>query len=623
MDSHETLDWHDGQPRSRRFGDVYFSRDGGPDETAHVFLHGNRLPERLARLPGAGRFVIAETGFGTGLNFLCAWHLFESVAPVGAQLDFVSTELYPLSAGDLKRALALWPALFPWSDRLLSRYGALAPGWHRFDFAPQRVRLTLLVGDARQTLPRLRAGVDAWFLDGFAPARNPQLWEVPLLQTVARLSAPGATLSTYSCAGAVRRTLDAAGFAVRKEAGFGSKREMLVGARRGDAGVHRAASCGRAVVVGGGLAGCAAAAGLARRGWEVDLLERDSHLASRASGNAQGMLYARLSGQDAALSQLAGSGYQHSLRTLRRLLPCDHVAWSDAPLLQLAFDDAEGRRQAALARLNWPAALLHPVDRDQAQALAGVPLPGGGVVFPRGGWVHPPALCEALAATPGVRVRTGVHVHAITRELDRWRLDIAGPGADPADVVVLANAGEALALQQAAHLPLRLNRGQVTMLPAPPGAALRAVVCGERYVAPPRLGMLITGATFERSADSAARDADNAENLEVLRALVPVLHEALRTAGVPSAVVAGRAGLRCVSPDYLPLAGAVYGADGSPRPGLFASLAHGSRGLITAPICGELLADLIDGTPALLPDALVRALDPGRFAPPRSVATGS
>ena len=139
MDSHETLDWHDGQPRSRRFGDVYFSRDGGPDETAHVFLHGNRLPERLARLPGAGRFVIAETGFGTGLNFLCAWRLFESVAPVGAQLDFVSTELYPLSAGDLKRALALWPALFPWSDRLLSRYGALAPGWHRFDFAPQRV----------------------------------------------------------------------------------------------------------------------------------------------------------------------------------------------------------------------------------------------------------------------------------------------------------------------------------------------------------------------------------------------------------------------------------------------------------------------------------------------------
>jgi len=612
MDDSEPLDWEGGQPRSRRFGDIYFSRTGGLDETRHVFLEGNRLPERFAALPGGGRFVIGETGFGTGLNFLSAWRLFEALAPDDAQLDFVSTELYPLSAEDLARALGSWPELSPWTELLLRQYGALAPGWHRFDFAPRRARLTLLVGDARQTLPDLHGTVDAWFLDGFAPSRNPQLWEPALLATLGRLSAPGCTLATYSCAGPVRRALDAAGFSVRKVPGFGAKREMLAGEHRAAAWSPRRATPSRAAVVGAGLAGCAVAAALARRGWQVDLLDRHGRIAVGSSGNTQGMLYARLSSQGGLLSRLVGHGYQHSLRVLRRLLPCDGDAWSDAPLLQLAVDAHEKRRQEALGRLGWPAALMRAVDRQEAQALAGVSLPAAGVVFPSGGWVHPPALCEALAATPGVRVRTGLWVRGAQRRAARWILDVESDAVE-ADVVVLANAGDAREFAQAAHLPLRLNRGQVTLLPTPVGAALHAVVCGERYVAPARRGLMTTGATFERIADAAARSADNVENVAALRALVPTLHEALTGSGLDCAVLQGRAGLRCVSPDYLPLAGPLRRPEDSSCAGLYASLAHGSRGLITAPICGDLIADLIDGTPALLPSELVHALHPARF----------
>lgn len=613
MEYPEQLEWQDGQPVSRHFGDVYFSRAGGLDEVRHVFLRGNRLPERFAGLPGGARFVIGETGFGTGLNFLGAWQLFEALAPASAQLDFVSTELYPLSPAEMQRALALWPELAPLTDCLLAQYGALAPGWHRFDFAPRRVRLTLLIGDARATLPALNGVVDAWFLDGFSPARNPQLWEPALLHAIGMHSRAGATVATYSCAGAVRRALAAAGFDVRKTRGFGSKREMLTGEFRAAARAGVRMQPTRAAVIGAGLAGCAVASSLARRGWQVTLLERGAGVATEASGNPQGVLYARLSAHGTALSEVVLSGYQHSLRLLRRMLPSDGLAWSDAPVLQLAFDPREAQRQQALLQRNWPHPLLHAVDVQQASDIAGMTLPAGGVLFPSGGWVHPPALCQALAAAEGVELRTGASVSQLRHGNAGWEAWDGAHRLLHADVVVIANSGCARELAQTAHLPLHWNRGQVTLLPARSDVALHAVICGERYVAPARAGWHTTGATFERSASSEVRAADNVENLQALQRLAPALHAALDVQHLDAAGLPARAALRCVSPDYLPLAGAVANMDGSPLSGLFLTSAHGSRGLITAPLAGELLADMIDATPALLPTHLVKALDPGRF----------
>lgn len=210
------LDWHDTHtPVSRRFDDPFFSLQDGLAETQHVFLAGNDLPERLR--PG---FHIAELGFGTGLNLLAAWAMFRTTGLSG-QLNFTSFEAFPMSAPDIMRAQAAFPALAPLAATLAPFW---AKGATRIDLPDLKVNL--VYGDARQTVPAWSGRADAWFLDGFAPAKNPELWEPALLQAVHDHSASFATAATYTAAGAVRRALEAAGFAVTRVQGFGRKRHM-------------------------------------------------------------------------------------------------------------------------------------------------------------------------------------------------------------------------------------------------------------------------------------------------------------------------------------------------------------------------------------------------------------
>ena len=604
------LDWKDGQPVSRLFGDVYFSRASGIEETRHVFLGGNRLAERFAALSEDGAFSIGETGFGTGLNFLCAWQLFEAKAPRRARLHFVSTELHPLSSQELAAALALWPELSQFGAALLAQYGPLAPGWHRFLFDEGRVTLTLAVGDVRTTLARVGGRADAWFLDGFSPAKNPQMWVPAVFQAVAEHSRPGATFATYTCAGAVRRGLEQVGFRVEKTRGFGPKREMLRGelSRAGERGTARSPAARDAVVIGGGLAGTAAARSLALRGWRVTLLERHDSLAAEASGNPQGVLYARLSPSETPLSQLVLAGYQFTLRLLRALLACDGESWSDAPVLQLAYDEQEAQRQGRLAALDLPPGLMRAVDRAAASALAGIALPVGGIVFPAGGWVHPPALCRALAGNPRIAVRTDTQVSTLERSGERWHVLAEGRLAAESAVVVLAGGIESGGFAQTRHLPLRVNRGQITLLPATEDSRrLAAVLCGESYVAPARSGVHTAGSTFARESSTEVTASDNAENLAMLAKLSSELSSALGGHRLDARALAGRAALRCVSPDYLPLVGEV-------AEGVYVSTAHGSRGLITAPLAAEVLVAHLEDEPAPLPDLLVQAISPARFA---------
>ena len=205
------------------------------------------------------------------------------------------------------------------------------------------------------------------------------------------------------------------------------------------------------------------------------------------------------------------SGYQHSLRLLRRMLPRDGLAWSNAPVLQLAFDTREAQRQQALLQRKWPHPLLHAVDVQQASDIAGMVLPAGGMLFPGGGWVHPPALCQVLAAAEGVELRTGASVSQLRPGNAGWEVWDGTHRLLQADVVVIANSGYARELAQTAHLPLRWNRGQVTLLPSRSDAAVHAVVCGERYVAPARAGWHTTGA-ISSAAPGEVRAADNVEN---------------------------------------------------------------------------------------------------------------
>ncbi|UST57467.1 bifunctional tRNA (5-methylaminomethyl-2-thiouridine)(34)-methyltransferase MnmD/FAD-dependent 5-carboxymethylaminomethyl-2-thiouridine(34) oxidoreductase MnmC [Pseudomonas moraviensis] len=645
---HAQLDWDDhGRPRSRVFDDVYFSDQSGLEETRYVFLEQNRLAERFAALPANGRLVIGETGFGTGLNFLCAWQLFEQHAVAGARLHFVSVEKYPLTPADLHRALALWPELKPLADQLLKHYVAIHPGFQRITLAGGRVTLTLLIGEALEQLPQLDAQIDAWFLDGFAPAKNPDMWTAELFVELARLAAPGSTISTFTSTGWVRRLLNAAGFKMKRTPGIGHKWEILRGeflgwpaevaapvpakpwfARPAPLRGER-----RALVIGAGLAGCATASSLAARGWHVSLLERQAEVAQEASGNPQGVLYLKLSAHGTALSQLIVSGFGYTRRLLETLQR--GTDWDDCGVLQLAFNAKEAERHGQLAAA-FPEDLLQWLEQPEAQARAGVGVAHGGLFYPEGGWVHPPALCQAQAMHVNIELLSHHHALELRKVADQWQAFDGERLLASAAVVVLAGAADIKRFAQSAELPLKRIRGQITRLAETAEShALATVVCAEGYVAPARLGEHTLGASFDfNSDDLTPTTAEHQGNLAMLEEISSDLLARLNISEQPLEHLEGRAAFRCTSPDYLPIVGPLadraafvqtYAAlskdarqvPDAPCPwldGLYVNSGHGSRGLITAPLSGELLAAWLDNEPLPLPRSVAEACHPNRFA---------
>ncbi|WP_409316535.1 bifunctional tRNA (5-methylaminomethyl-2-thiouridine)(34)-methyltransferase MnmD/FAD-dependent 5-carboxymethylaminomethyl-2-thiouridine(34) oxidoreductase MnmC [Pseudomonas sp. KCJK9016] len=645
---HAQLDWDDqGRPRSRVFDDVYFSDQSGLDETRYVFLEQNRLAERFAALPAGGRLVIGETGFGTGLNFLCAWQLFEQHAVAGARLHFVSVEKFPLSPADLQRALALWPDLKHLSDQLLKHYVAIHQGFQRMVLDNGRVTLTLLIGDALEQLPQLDGQIDAWFLDGFAPAKNPEMWTAELFAELARLAAPGSTISTFTSTGWVRRLLNAAGFKMKRTPGIGHKWEILRGEFLGwpenvplpaadkpwFARPAPATGDRRALVIGAGLAGCATAASLAARGWQVSLLERHAAVAQEASGNPQGVLYLKLSAHGTALSQLIVSGFGYTRRLLETLQR--GTDWDDCGVLQLAFNEKERERHAQLAAA-FPEDLLQWLDQPEAQLHAGVGLAHGGLFYPEGGWVHPPALCQAQSAQPGITLLNHQEVLELRKAGGQWQAFEGQRLIASAPVVVLASAAEIKRFAQSADLPLKRIRGQITRLAQTEASqSLATVVCAEGYVAPARLGEHTLGASFDfNSEDLTPTTAEHLGNLAMLEEISSDLVSRLHIDELAPERLEGRAAFRCTSPDYLPIVGpladreafiqtyAALGKDARQVPdipcpwldGLYINSGHGSRGLITAPLSGELLAAWLDDEPLPLPRSVAQACHPNRFA---------
>lgn len=617
------IDWINGQPHSRKFGDVYFSSDSGLEETEHVFLAHNQLQQRWRELK-TSHFTIAETGFGTGLNFLCAWRLWDTCAPPAARLHFVSIEKYPLSLTDITQALGLWPQLAKQRDQLLAQYRFLANGFHRLTFDNGRIVLTLLIGDVNDMLPQLQANIDAWFLDGFAPAKNPEMWQQTLFNRMAKLSHTETTFTTFTSAGVVRRGLEAARFIVQKSEGYGLKREMLCGQYHTTIKRKLTAADHRAVVIGGGIAGCSSAHALACRGWRVSLIERHSALAQEASGNSVGVLYPRLAGKGNAQSRLALSGFLYTSRLLQQL-GLNQAEYGACGLLQMAFDARELARCKTIAEQGLPAELVRFVDKEEASALAGVGLTHDGLYFPSAGWVNPPTFCKVLTNYDNIAILASSCALKILRYGDLWQVWDKNSLLAEAPVLIIASANDSAGFEQSAHLSLEPVRGQVTFVDATANSQrLKAVICADGYISPSIGGKHCLGATFspgETSTDT--RTKDHQANFAILRRIAPELHQSLKMQPVT-----GRAALRCATPDYLPLVGQLLdSATLTAKPprhnadpaglawleGLYVNTGHGSKGLITAPLSAEILASAICGEPAPVDIKLLAALDPNRF----------
>jgi tRNA 5-methylaminomethyl-2-thiouridine biosynthesis bifunctional protein len=492
--------------------------------------------------------------------------------------------------------------------------------------------------------------VDAWYLDGFAPASNEAMWRPPVLEAVARLSRPGATFSTFTAAGQVRRQLAAVGFEVLKAPGFGRKRECLRGQRQVDAipaaavaepawdrdAGSRCAAPSRAIVLGAGLAGCTAAAALARRGVQVTLLEQHT-LASGGSGNEQGILYTRLSPRHSPLVDFALQSFCFSSAFYRQLFASGAlVTGRDGELCgsfhQHHRDDELATMAGRLEAVPDLASVLQPA---AASDMLGVAQDSAGYWFPRSGWLHPAAVCRALSRQPGIELLENLGAITLSPTAQGWQASDAGGNCWEAPCVVIATGTGSTALTRPdlAWLPLQSIRGQTTRLPSlPPLDALDSALCHQGYIAPAVNGSHCIGATFNlQDQDPELREADHRDNLSQLARAVPAWAGLL--AQLDPSSLEGRVGFRCASPDYLPLAGPIpdhsaflrdYAAlrknarspvssRGQYLPGLYLSSAHGSRGLSSTPLAAELIASEICGEPPPLSRELARALAPGRF----------
>lgn len=605
------LQWSDtGSIESLDYGDVYFQREKGLEESRYVFLEGNNLPARFAAL-GATHFSVGETGFGSGLNFLLTAQLFAKLAPAEATLTFASIEKHPVLPADLERLYALLPDLEPFAAEILRQYPPLIEGFHTLYFLEGRIRLLLVFGEAALQLPRLAGEMDAWFLDGFAPVKNPDMWNDGIYAEIAAHTKPGGTLATFSSAGHVRRGLAAAGFAVRKIKGFGFKWSMTVAQKPGAAGPK--APRQTVAVLGGGIAGCAAAAALARRGHAVTLLDAAPALAAGASGNPAAIVYPKLTAGASPRGDIHAAAFLLTRNLLRFLR---HDSWRPCGVLHKIFGAEEAQHAAqVLAQNDFPP--------DYAAGTA------EGIFQPMAGMLSPPAFCAALAAaSPRIRVLNNHRVTALSKEPAGWRVMCDGTPPVLAEIVIIALGNAALELQQAADLPLQSLRGQVTLLKqTAPSATLEHVVCHDGYITPAQNGLHCTGATFQKEAfgKTEARPEDDAENLAKLQQNLPAL-------GFATGDIAGhRASFRAATPDRLPMAGAcpdaaritaAYHAGTTRGPalpppayigGLYIATGFGAHGMTGAPLAAELIAALINDEPLPVPKDLRQHLAPERF----------
>jgi tRNA 5-methylaminomethyl-2-thiouridine biosynthesis bifunctional protein len=604
------LQWSDdGSLISLDYGDIYFQRGRGLEESRHVFLEGNSLPARFRGLEHES-FHIAELGFGSGLNFLLTAQAFAREAAPSARLVYAAVEKHPVRREDLEKIYSHFD--LPDAAALLDQYPPLVEGFHHLQFCQSRIRLMLLLGDVEDLMPEVRGRFDAWYLDGFSPAKNPAMWQEKLFPLIAERTGPGGTVATFSAAGHVRRGLESSGFTVRKTRGYGVKRDMTVACRAGEKPAPVAKKT--IAVLGAGLAGCGAAYALKMRGHEVILIDR-SGIAQETSGNPIGILYPKLTGDPSPLGQF----HSHSFCFARRLVETLELpSWRGCGVIHLDLDAADaGRTRALLARNEYPpefaAAAAYAGRSGMSQAMAGM--------------LSPPEFCTALAKD--IQTAFGTAVTGLRQIPEGWEILGNNGRIASADIVVIAQGFGSRHFPQTEWLPLQSLRGQITYMKAVPESKnLDKVICHDGYITPVIDGLHYVGATFQKEEPGGydTRAEDDAENLEKLNRYLPQLKlSAERVAG-------SRAGYRATTPDKLPLIGPAPDYEAFRKnfaplrqgnritteapayiDGLYVSTGFGAHGLSGAPLAGEIIAAMISEEPLPVPRSLLEHLLPERF----------
>ena len=595
------ISYRNGLLRADDFDDLYFSADNGLNESQHVFIDGNQIADRLCN---AAHFTIAETGFGTGLNFLAVMKLLEKMSVKQrtlCQIDYISFEARPLPSDVMAKSHQAFSSLKKHSKKLIAALPPRWPGLHRCNFLGGKLRLHLIYGDANDTLTNANFSADAWFLDGFSPAKNPELWNRDLLLAIGRLTRAGGSFATFTAAGAVRQCLADAGFHVEKCQGFGRKRDMLIGykPRRGRLDLSKSNANGtgqKIAIIGGGIAGAALAAGLTLRGVRPHIIEADECLAGEASGNRLALQISRLSVDHNVSSRLSADCLSYAARKSDMA-----NAVMSSKVISLDWPSREALRQAKFRTQFWPADLMQFIDAGEASQQAGIELSIGGVLHPYGRVIDPVLLTRYLAGD--ARTSFGFRVVKIGHDDKGFHL-IASDGREVScDQLAFAGGADLDALNRllaVSGIAIDVTSGQVSHVPETQNfVGLDAGISYGGYLTPAKDGYHELGSTFDRSAQMEILESANYHNRDLLPAELAIK--------MPNPKVYGaRVSRRASTPDRNPVCGEIAN-------NLYALGALGARGLTMAPLLGDMMAAQMLNLPVTLAADVLGGLDPFRF----------
>ena len=642
----------DGSPYSEQFDDIYFDTESGFNQSEQVFIQGNQIKQQL--LEATKPFTIGETGFGTGLNFLLTLSLYQKLSKQQqlVPLTFISTEKYPLTREELKKSLACLPTLAKLSTDLVKQYPEKLNAENQntrfeFTFIDKQVSLILLFEDSTKAFSKLRCSkhglVDGWYLDGFSPTRNPDMWHSLLFAQLARLSKEQASISTFTTSGKVRRALGQAGFRVQKQIGEGKKKEYLAGKfQQGNnlsVGYKLRPTLTKpqhVSIIGGGIASACAAYVLTRNGIKVTIYCKDNQTGQGASNNDIAAVYPLIHQQKDDISNFYQQAFDYAIPFYKKLIAQEfHFDHDWCGLLDIAYKEQLAIRQKHFEQNNvWPKSLITALDKDVASAIAGINLPYGGLFYPRAGWVAPrdlvAQLFSAAKATNRLRIETNHQVSELEQQNNKsWKI-ITNKGAISASVVVICGGAESIKLKVMADLPLTSVRGQVTtMATNETMAKLKTVICHKGYITPANKQQHCIGATFDKDSFAIdSRSEDDEYNLSMLERCLPNL-----TSWSSTDITRSKARLRCTTPDHLPLVGAMpdvvahrttyahlakdknwrYKEAAPCIDNLYLLTGLGARGVCSAPILAEILKDDLSGTPYSVRTDFLFNLAPNRF----------
>jgi len=560
---------------------------------------------------GRERFTVM---LDTPAPFPALWAAWRADARRSTRLDVVMLSPGPLQPGELAGPCAAEGLAMP------ADWPPATADIHRVVLDGGQVHLLLVAGDPRRAWREVVARVDAFRFDG--PVTDPH----GLSKALVRLAAPDATVTAPDASPALRENLRARGFELAAEGHQPLARyhPAFVPSRAPVRRVATASPTRHALVVGAGLAGAATALALAEQGWHSTVVDGRDAPAQEASGNPAGLFHGIVNAHDGPHARFNRAASWAAWHAVRRAIGAYGVAGSTDGLLRLESASTPPDAMASmLCRLGLPPAYVAALDATAASAVSGIALHQPAWFYPRGGWVNPAGLVCAMLADAGdaCEFQGGRHVHQIVRDGSRWQLlDTAGCVIAQSEVLVLANAGDALRLLGHPAWPVRSVRGQLTVAPRSAGMVLPAVpIAGGGYVMPDVAGKAVFGATAQvGDSDPSVRAADHAHNLAQLARLLG------HAWGGDLKRLEGRTAWRCVAEDRLPLIGEVpdFGTDLPTveqarfvprRPGLFIFTALGSRGITWSALGGQVLAAAIAGAPSPLPASLLDAVDPARF----------